>query len=840
MSLENTKMNREQTANNSQSINSNTTSQEVEEIDLKELLVKGLEHWHWFVVGAILALAIAFFYLWWATPIYEVQGTVVINEEGQPSVNLGGLEQVLSLRAPKGSLDNELEILQSHSSIRTTVEELGLYISTVKKEGWKKKELYQEAPLQVVLSPLEAQKIEEPIIIEYTLHADQSLEVKAYPESKEKEEELIRQATFTKIPAVLSTPEGNITFNYSPTYLDQMKGLDNNLTTATQEDGVPQDSTTITSAQSAPIVKGEEERYQVTIQRPQEAAKAWKKKLTVLPIDKKTTIAQLTLQDNLTKRGIDFLNHLIRVYNRRANEVKNDVANKTIAFIDKRIGLIMDQLKGTEEDIEKFKRGARLTDITSDAQLALAESSEYEKKRVENETQIQLIQALNEYVMHQGDEPVILPINVGITNQSLGALITQYNELVTERSRLLKSSSLTNPAVVNVNLTLESLLASIKATIKSVQNNLVITKQTLDEQAGIFTSRISDAPAQERQYISYRRNQEIQQSLYLMLLQKKEENAIALAATEDFARIIDAPMLMGTGPIAPRKMMVLAGALFLGLLLPALLIFIKEFFQNRITSLADVQRLSPNLPVVGKLYQVTESNTPLQVEANDNSITTERFRDLRTNLLFIMGEKAQQVVLCTSTVPAEGKTFTAINLAASLALLNKKVLLVGLDIRKPRLALAFNLPLDGLGITDYLSNPEQDLKPLIHRLPGYMHYDVLPTGSIPPNPTELLAKQTLVDLFQDLRTQYDYIVVDTAPIGLVTDTQIIARIADASLYLCRSDYSHKTNLQIANEMYENNRLPQMGLVVNGLNLEKMRRYGYGYGYGYGHDLKKSK
>ena len=826
--------------------NTPQSSQEVEEIDLKEILIKVIEHWHWFVAGAILALVLAFFYLWRATPIYEVQGTVVINEEGQPSVNLGGLEQVLSMRAPKGNLDNEIEILQSYSSILTTIEELGLYITTYDERGWKREEIYNKAPLQVVLSPLEAEKLEVPIVLEYTLHPDQSLEVTAYPEGKKKEATVVRKASFDKIPAVLSTPDGNITFNYSPAYVSQLQQREKTTeqSTTTDQDKNKEELTQTTDSLPSEVSSAnpeeplKEESYKVIISTPQQTAKAWKKKLTVLPTDKKTTIAQLTIQENCTARGVDFLNNLIQVYNRRANDAKNDVANKTIAFIDKRIRLIMDQLEGTEEDIEKFKRGARLTDITSDAQLALAGSSEYEKKRVENETQIQLIQALNEYVMNQGDEPMILPINVGITNQSLGALISQYNDLVTERSRLLKSSSLTNPAVINVNLTLESLLTSIKATIKSVQNNLIITKQTLDEQANIYTSRISDAPTQERQYISYRRNQEIQQSLYLMLLQKKEENAIALAATEDFARIIDVPMTSGTGPIAPRKMMILAGALFLGLLFPALLLFIKEFFQNKITSLDEVQRKCPNIPIVGKLFQVEGEDSALQVRANENSLTTERFRDLRTNLLFMMGEKNQQVVLCTSTVPAEGKTFTAINLAASLALLNKKVLLVGLDVRKPRLAMSFGFDLDCKGITDYLSNPEQDLKPLIHRIPGYPHYDVLPTGSIPPNPTELLAKQALVDLFQELRTQYDYIVVDTAPIGLVTDTQIIARVADASLYLCRSDYSFKTNLNVVNEIYENKRLPQLSLVVNGLNVDRMKRYGYSYGYGYGHEHDK--
>ena len=797
------------------------SEQETEEIDLKEILHKGLEHWHWFVIGVVLSLILAGFYLWRATPIYEVEATVIINEEGQPAVNLGGLEQMLVMRSPKGSLDNEIQILQSHSSIVTAIEELGLYITTYDENEWVTRNVYKEAPISVELSPLEAAKLIKPIEIKCTLLPDQSLKIKAYPLEEEKNKELVIEATFNKLPAVLSTPEGNITFSLTSSPAVPIEDMDSLATPIVEE-------------------KRKKEEFRILIQRPNEAAKEWAKKLTVAPTDKKTTIARLAIKDNSVQRGRDFLSTLIRVYNRKANENKNEVAKKTELFIDQRIGIIDKELGSTEEQLEQFKRSARMTDIASDAQLALSESSEYEKKRVENETQIQLIQALSEYVNQQKEGPAILPVNVGIANPSLAALISQYNEMVIERSRLLKSSSETNPAVINVNLTLESLLTSIKATINSVKNGLAITKQALDEQAGIFTQLISDAPTKERKYVSISRQQEIKSGLYLMLLQKREENAIALAATEDFARIIDAPMVAGTGPIAPRKMMILAGALFLGLLFPALLIFVKEFFQNRIASLDEVERKA-KLPIMGKLYKQEKMESLVVVKPNDNSIIMERFRDLRTNLLFVLNNKKQQVVLVTSTVPAEGKTFTAVNLAASLALLNKKVLLVGLDIRKPQLANIFKFDRSSKGITDYLSNPDLDLDQIIKKIPNYPHLDVLHTGTIPPNPSELLSKQTLDDLFKELRSRYDYIVIDSAPLGLVTDTQLIARIADASLYVCRVDYSFKTNLDIVNETYAEQRLPQMGLVVNGLDIDKMRRYGYGHGaYGYGMDEGKPK
>lgn len=799
-----------------------SSENEPEEIDLKEILYKGLEHWLWFVIGVVLALSFALFYLWRATPIYEVEATVIINEEGQPAVNLGGLEQVLAMRTPKGNLDNEIQILQSHSSIVTTIEELGLYITTYDENEWVTKNVYKEAPIRVELSPLEAAKLMNSIEIQCTLFSDQSLKIKAYPAEEEKNKEKVIEATFPKLPAVLYTPEGNITFS---------------LTTPPIVAEVETDSLT------TPVIateKAKKEKYRVLIQHPSEAAKEWAKNFTVAPTDKKTTIARLAIKDNSVQRGRDFLTTLIRVYNKKANDNKNEVAKKTELFIDQRIEIINKELGTTEEQMEEFKRSGRMTDIASDTQLALSESSEYEKKRVENETQIQLIKALNEYVNQQKEGPAILPVNVGISNPSLAALISQYNEMVIERSRLLKSSSETNPAVINVNLTLESLLTSIKATINSVQNGLNITKQALDEQAGIFTQLISDAPTKERKFTSMSRQQELKSGLYLMLLQKREENAIALAATEDFARIIDAPMLAGTGPIAPRKLMILAGALFLGLLFPALLIFIKEFFQNRISSLEEVER-KVKLPIMGKLYKQEHLTNPLLVKPNDNSIIMERFRDLRTNLFFVLNDDKQQVVLVTSTVPSEGKTFTVVNLAASLALLNKKVLVVGLDIRKPQLANIFKFDRSSKGITDYLSNPDLDLDQLIKKIPNYPHLDALHTGTIPPNPSELLSKQTLDDLFKELRTRYDYIVIDSPPLGLVTDTQLIARVADASLYVCRMDYSFKTNLDIVNEIYAEQRLPQMGLVVNGLNIDKMKRYGYGHGaYGYGMEEEKSR
>ena len=572
---------------------------------------------------------------------------------------------------------------------------------------------------------------------------------------------------------------------------------------------------------------------------------------------KTTSVVTVSIKNTNKKRGEDFINKLVEIYNKNANNDKNEVAQNTARFIDERISVINQELGTTEQELESFKREAGLTDLSSDAQLAVSEQSAYEKLCVENGTQLNLVQYLSEYIQKPENAATTLPANVGLNDETLSGLITQYNALILERNRLLRTSSETNPVVRRLDSNIQDMRAGILTTIASVRKGLLITKADLDRQAGKYAGRISNAPAQERRFVSIQRQQEIKAGLYLMLLQKREENNIALAATANNAKIID-DALADDFPVSPQSKKIYMMAFVLGLGIPVAIIYILNLLSYRIEGRADVERLT-NVSIIGDVpLNDSEDKHAIAVRENDNDIMAETFRSLRTNLLFMLGDPDRKVILVTSTMSGEGKTFIASNLAVSLALLGKKVIIVGLDIRKPGLNKVFRIHHKEKGITGFLSAPQStDLRSMI--LPSEVsdNLHVLPGGAIPPNPTELLARKSLDDAIELLKKDYDYVVLDTAPIGMVTDTQLIARVADISVYVCRADYTHKNDYQLINELYANKRLPGLCTVINGLDMKKKKygyyygygkygryygygkKYGYGYGYGYG-DTSDSK
>ena len=516
------------------------------------------------------------------------------------------------------------------------------------------------------------------------------------------------------------------------------------------------------------------------------------------------------------------------MYNRNANNDKNEIARKTAVFIKGRIDIISGELGITEDKLATFKQSAGLTDLATNAQLTLTGNSEYEKKRVENGTQLNLIDYLSNYISDAGNTNTVLPVNVGLADESLSGLIGRYNELILERNRLLRTSSEKNPALVTLDGNIQSMLANIRTTMNSVRKGLLITKQDLEREAGKYTDRISNAPIQERRLISISRQQEIKASLYLMLLQKQEENSIALAATADNARIIDRAMANDI-PASPKRSMIWLVALIIGIAIPVSIIYLINLLSFRIKGHDEVEKLT-KLPIISDVPMAEDCKT-LAVEENNNNIMAEVFRGLRTNLLFSLNGDNRKVIMVTSTVSGEGKTFIASNLAMSFALLGKKVVLVGLDIRKPGLNKVFSLPHKIGGITSYLSNPQEtDLMSLLLPSGVSPNLKILAGGIVPPNPTELLSREALPAAIDILRRNFDYVILDTAPVGMVTDTLMVAGAADASIYVCRMDYSHKSNFELLNNLTAANKLTNVSVVINGIDMKK-RKYGYYYGYG---------
>lgn len=793
--------------------------QSEEQVNIQELLFRYLIHWPWFVVSIIICIACAWGYLRLTTPIYNISATVLIKDEkkgGGASMSSDlekmGLEGFVS---SSSNVDNEIEVLRSKSLAREVVNNLGLFVTYMDEDEFPSKELYHTSPVLVSLTHQEADKLPGRMEINMILQPTGALGVQITVGEKEYRKQ------FDKLPAVFPTDEGTIAF------------FANN--------------DTLSAVCPENITK--ERHITAFINRPFSVLKEYVSSLSIAPTSKTTSVVVISLENTNTRRGRDYINKLLEMYNINANNDKNEVAQKTAEFIDERIGIISKELGSTEQDLENFKRSAGITDLSSEAQIALTGNAEYEKKRVENQTQINLVMDLQRYM--KGNEYEVLPSNIGLQDAASAGAIDRYNQMLVERKRLLRTSTENNPTIINLDTSIRAMRTNVQATLDATLKGLQITKEDLAREASRYSRRINDAPTQERQFVSIARQQEIKSGLYLMLLQKREENAITLAATANNAKIID-EALADDNPISPKKMLVYLAALVLGVGLPVGVIYLIGLTKFKIEGRADVEKLT-SLPVVGDIPLADEKTGSIAVFENQNNLMSETFRNVRTNLQFML-ENGKNVILVTSTISGEGKSFISANLAISLSLLGKKVVIVGLDIRKPGLNKVFNIPKKEHGITQYLTNTTANLMDFVQPSDINKNLFILPGGTVPPNPTELLARGGLEKAIETLKANFDYVILDTAPVGMVTDTLLIGRVADLSVYVCRADYTHKAEFTLINELAENNKLPNLCIAVNGLDLNSRKygyyygkygkyygygkRYGYGYGYGEKHGGKK--
>lgn len=776
--------------------------------DYKTFLIKLLMYWPWIAGCVIVALAGAFFYLKTQTPLYTVSSSVLIKNESSKSGNTGAnLADLGFVTSSTQNFDNELEILRSRTLLKKVVTSLDLYIDYNLPGSFRPTELYKQSPVKVWITPEEADRLGS-AKVDLHFKQNQLYEVTITHNDQE------WKKVIEKLPAVFSTPAGVFTF----------------------------------SADSLQPVSHVPELIQAKITSPNWVAASFRGRLNVAATNKTTTIAQLTLTDSQVARGTDFLNKLVELYNEEGNNDKNEVAAKTAEFIDERINIINRELGTTESELASFKQRAGVVDIANDATQAAGEQANYERAYAENEVQLSLMNHLKNHILSTENQYEVIPANIGLTNGDLNTVVERYNEMLIERKRLLRTSHEDNPAVQSLNASIEVMRNSVMAAIQTAEKGLQINRQALKAQTRKYAGKISDAPVQEKEYLSMSRQQEIQANLYLMLLQKREENNITLASTANNARVIDEPL--AGGQVAPHPSQIYMIALVLGLGIPVGIIFLWGLLQFRIKTRADVERLT-RLPIIGDIPLTDETkDSAIVVRENRNELMEEVFRSIRTNLQYMLSE-GQEVILFTSTTSGEGKSFTAGNLASSFAFMGKKVVIVGLDIRKPGLNKIFHISHHGQGISQYLADPQHTgLLSLCQKSTISDNLYILPGGSIPPNPTELVARPALDQAISILREHFDYVILDTAPIGMVTDTQLIARVADLSVYICRSNYTIKSEFKLINALKEEGKLPHPCVVINGIDMDKRetgsyygygkygkygygKKYGYGYGYGYG-------
>ena len=734
-------------------------------------------HWQWIVLSAIIALGIAFCYLRYTQPIYTSSMKVLIKDDTdkQPyksgKMNLGPMGVISN----SNGFENELEILASTNVNSRVVKSLKLYVSYAIEGKVRKLEQYQNNPIIVDMPQHQLAVLRTPIELEMT-KADKGLHVLGKVRMAGQNEPVTFNHDIKKLPSSINTPMGVIIF------------------------------------QQNPGTKWKDEKLYATILPIETAARKYRGKLSASPTSKSTTVARISFTDTQIGRSHDYLNELLKCYNDDANEDKNEVAMKTEEFIKDRIDAIRGELDVTEGELEQYKKSNELINLSNDATTALSNTTEYQKKQVEFETQLNLINALVNYMNNPANAMQVIPANLGLANANLNSTIAQYNEAVLQRNRLLKSSSEDNAVVQRITAQLEDLWPTIKMNLDAIKNDVMTQKAGADSQYRMFSNRISSTPTQERALTNISRQQELKASLYLMLLQKREENYISLASTAAKARLIDPPLL--AGKVYPKDQMIWLAALLIGLGLPIVFFFLKNLLRYRIEGREDVEKLTKisilaDIPLAGK---TVDGEKALVVRENTND---------------------SKVILCTSCIPGEGKTFVCTNLAMSLALMDRKVIVVGLDIRKPRLVKLFGIPADKKGITTFMSGSDTSYEALegqiVHGVTN-KNLDVLPAGIIPPNPSELISRDQLDRAIELLKEHYDYILLDTPPIGLVSDTLSIGRVADMCLFVCRADYSPRGNFDLINSLKAEDKLPKINLVLNAVDMRK-KKYGYYYGYG---------
>lgn len=764
-------------------------------IDFRQIWSIFLLNWYWFIISALVCFGLAMLYLRYQPNVYRVATKVLIKDEENKRYSSNDLMQSpMGFITNSSGFDNEIEILSSAAVATRAVKSLKLYVRYTMEGRVRDADLYRNSPIVVDIEESHLDELKQPLPIAITKKG-KGIHVEISQPSKGDAPEVLAVDLKT-LPSSVNANVGKILFSQNP--------------------GFELGDRKLTAVIYPPIAIG----------------RRYSRSLRAEPTTKFTSVARLSLLDTHPERAMDYLAELVEAYNEDANEDKNLLAEKTEDFINDRINSIRTDLDATESQIEQYKRGNSLVNLPTDATTALTQSTEFQKKQVEIQTQMSLVKSLLDYVENPTNSLTLIPANIGVSNSATNSMIAEYNNGVIKRNRLIRGSSENNPQVLQVTDEVMSMWSAVQQQLRGIYSDLQIQRNSAESQYNRFSGRVSSTPTQERAMNNMGRQQELKASLYLMLLEKREQNAISMKSIATKARVIDMPLL--EGKVSPKSRLILLASLIIGFLLPFLYYYLKDLLRFHIEGRDDLEKASKlsilaDIPLTSKL---SDGERAIVVKENTNDMMEEAFRGLRTNLRFVL-EGNEKVILTTSSVPGEGKTFVATNLAMSLALLDKRVLVVGLDIRKPRLVKLFNLPQREQGITNYLSAETADFdlleQQIVHGVIN-KNLDVLPAGIIPPNPGELITREMLDKAFEHLRTIYDYIILDTPPVGLVSDTLELGRLADVSFFVVRPEVTTKNDVDNINRIAETKKLPKVNLVLNGIDLKK-KKYGFYYGYG---------
>ena len=768
-----------------QQFNSNhRRKQPQEQIDLLALIrYRYLSYWPLFLLAAALGVGAAMLYLRYATATYKISATLLVKEE---SKKLGEKDLLASLDlfGSDKNIENEMQILYSRTLATEVARNLQLYGEVYQKGKVRDLIAYENAPLQFKF--LEPGKIKagKPEIVPFVYNAAKasvSLNDKTYP-----------------LNDTVATPWGKMLIKAHPGVL-------------------PDDN-----------------HYYLQITDEKQLTQVILSRLSVAPVSKMGTVIKLEYSDVAPARGEDILNELIRVYNAAAIEDKNRVAASTMSFVEGRLDIVTKELSQVEGKVEQFKRREGIVDISEQSKLFLESVQENDAKMSEANMQLSVLDAIEKYVGGKREGENIVPATLGLSDPVLMELLAKLYETEMERERLKKTTGENSPVIGALNRQIAKLTPSIMENISSLRANLTAGKDKLETANNRFMSILRSVPGKERALVEVSREKEIKNNIYTFLLQKREETALAYAAAISDSRIVDAAESSSI-PFSPKKMTVLAMAIIAGIVIVAAIITIRDMLNREIVERAEIEKATA-APIVAEIMY-DDNNEALVIGDGKRSLVAEQFRSLRTSLSYIGLNGDNKTLLVTSSISGEGKSFVSINLAASISLIRKKVVLLEFDLRKPMISKMLGINREP-GITNYLVG-RSSLSDMLQPVPGNEYLFVLPAGVIPPNPTELILNGRLEEMLSHLKTMFDYVIIDTAPVGLVTDARLLSPFADACLYVLRQQVTPKLHLKLIDELYRNKEVGKLNLVFNGVRPRGVAAAGYGYGYGYVDEPKKN-
>ncbi|NEM97260.1 GumC family protein [Pontibacter burrus] len=774
-------------------------SEETNKVNFKELALKCARLWYLFVLGIVLTSGLGFFYLKYASPVYLVKSKILIKDEEKGASLLGGGDlDALDIFGGAKNVDNEIEVLNSISLMERVLTELSLNTTYYTPVFFKNREIYgKQLPIKVVVDKVDSTAYE----MDVTVFIKDNNRFELVTEDEEGSVERSEHEFGKKIVK----PFGMFTVLALPKITDP---------------------------------EGPKEVH-VKFNDIHELAEYYNEEITIEAVNKKASVLWLSLEIPIRDKGKDIINKLVEVYNIEALEDKNEVASNTIQFIDERLTFLTTELSNVEKDVENYKKRNQLTDVSSDAQLFLENASEYNKQLGELEIQLDVLGSIEKYLRESGTQFKLVPSTLSIKDITLMSLIERFNALQLERERLVSTTKSNSLLVQNIEDQLTNLRGNILENLQNIKQGLTITRNNLRGNMAGFKSRIEQIPAIERELLEIKRQQGIKEGLYLYLLQKREESSLSLAAAVSNTRIIDSAMV-SKKPVSPKKGLVLSVCVLAGLILPFIGIYISYILDNKVKLRKDIEDAT-DTPIIGELGH-NDSGETLIVSKGNRSPVAELFSLVRSNLQFSTMGRENKVVLITSSMSGEGKTFFSINLSASLAMTGKKVVILGLDLRKPRLMHDLNLPTE-FGITNYLVSEKITIDEITVPIEGHPGLSVIGSGPIPPNPVELMTSPKLGYLIEELKSTYDYVILDTAPVGQVADTFNLAPYIDSTIYVVRCGYTLKEQLIIVDDIYRNKKLKSPMVVLNDAVTSNVKGYGYGYGIGYeqaGQKKRKSK